>query len=172
MAKESKQEYLIRVAGSGDAAAVTALLNESYPLLMSQAYDKATLAAALEVMTTANPKLLASGTFYLAESRVGQVVGCGGWTREAPGSGLVHGHVAHIRHFASHPAWIGQGIARSIFALCEREARLAGIKQLECYSSLNAVGFYGALGFDSVGPIDVRIGAGVTLPSVLMRRTL
>ncbi|MGC1952071.1 MAG: hypothetical protein WA970_05770 [Gammaproteobacteria bacterium] len=75
MTKESKQEYLIRVAGPGDAAAVTALLNESYPLLMSQAYDKATFAAALEVMTTANPKLLASGTFYLAESRVGQVVG-------------------------------------------------------------------------------------------------
>ncbi|MFZ0258023.1 MAG: GNAT family N-acetyltransferase [Gammaproteobacteria bacterium] len=164
--------YNIRVAGPSDAVAVTALLEASYPVLMSQAYDEAILTPALELMATANPSLLASGTYYLAESRIENLVGCGGWARETPGSSTVQSDVAHLRHFATHPAWTGRGIGRSIYAVCKREAHFAGIKQFECYSSLNAAGFYTALGFDNVGQIEVRIGAFLKLPGVLMRRTI
>lgn len=166
------KEYGIRVAGLDDAAAVTALLEASYPVLMRPAYEEATLAAALALMTTANPELLASGSYYLAASHSGQVIGCGGWTRETPGSGTVRNQVAHIRHFATHPAWTGRGIGRSIYERCESEARRAAITEFECYSSLNAARFYAALGFATVGPIEVQIRAGVTLPSVLMRRQI
>jgi N-acetylglutamate synthase-like GNAT family acetyltransferase len=164
------KRYSIRVAEPADAEAVTALLKASYPVLMRQAYDEAILAAGLDAMTTANPKLLASGTYYLAESPIGRAVGCGGWTREAPGSSAVQSRVGHIRHFATDPAWAGLGIGRSIYAACEREARGAGVKEFTCYSSLNAAAFYAALGFENVGSIKVRLGAGVMLPGVLMRR--
>jgi hypothetical protein len=47
-------------------------------------------------MTKANPKLLASGTFYVAQSLHGEIVGCGGWTREQPGTGeVVQGEAAY-----------------------------------------------------------------------------
>ena len=160
----------MRAAGPHDEPAVTAVLKASYPRLMKEAYDEAVLTAALDAMTTANPTLIASGTYYVAESPIGQVVGCGGWSREAPGSGSVRNRVGHVRHFATDPAWTRLGIGRAIYAVCERDARAGGIKELTCYSSRNAVEFYAALGFDKVHPIDVPLGAGVVLPGVLMRR--
>ena len=53
-------------------------------------------------MTQANATLISARTYYLAVSDNGLVVGCGGWTRERPGSGEVEPALAHIRHFATH----------------------------------------------------------------------
>ncbi|MBA4174894.1 MAG: GNAT family N-acetyltransferase, partial [Hyphomicrobium sp.] len=53
----------IRVATPEDREAVTRLLQRSYPALMAGSYEPAVLAAALPLMTQANPALLASGTF-------------------------------------------------------------------------------------------------------------
>ena len=50
-------------------------------------------------MTRANPGLLASGTYYVAESRDSLIVGCGGWTRESPVDGGIEPGLGHIRHF-------------------------------------------------------------------------
>jgi hypothetical protein len=63
------------------------------------------LGRALPFMTSANPILLASGTYYIAEREPGHLVGCGGWTAARPGSGEIIEAEAHIRHFATHPRW-------------------------------------------------------------------
>lgn len=162
--------YDTRIATPGDCAAVDALLQASYPVLMAPAYEAALLAPALGLMTKANMALLASGTYYIAESRDGAAVGCGGWTRERPGNGVVAAGVGHMRHFATHPQWTGRGIGRALYRLCERDARAAGVVVLECFASLNAAGFYRALGFERVGAIRMELGPGVALPAVLMRR--
>ena len=151
---------------------MSGLLEASYPTLMPPGYDAAVLAAALPLMTRANPALLSSGTYFLAESVDGLTVGCGGWTRERPGSGEVAPDLAHIRHFATHPEWIGRGVGRALYSRCAREARAAGARRLECYASLNAEGFYAALGFKSLERIEVPMGAGATLPSLLMARSI
>ena len=161
----------IRVATPGDAGAVGALLRESYPVLMRPAYGEA-LSAVLDVMVRANPDLLASGSYYVAESERGCVVGAGGWTRERPGDGAVEPAHAHLRHFATHPRWCRRGVARRIYERCEVRARETGIRCLECYSSLNAVAFYAALGFETVAGIDVTMGEGRSLAGVLMRRRI
>lgn len=59
--------YKVRAAKPGDAEAVRTLLRASYPKLMASSYDEEVLAPALELMTRANPSLLRSGTYYLAE---------------------------------------------------------------------------------------------------------
>ena len=61
-------DFALRVAAPEDAARVTALLEACYPLLMSEGYEEAHLAVALPLMTRANPALLSSGTYYLAEA--------------------------------------------------------------------------------------------------------
>ena len=162
-------DFAARVATLSDAAGVNALLQASYPILMESAYDDVLLAPALKLMTRANPALLTSGTFYIAESRDGLVVGCGGWTLERPGSDSVEAMLGHIRHFGTHPDWTNRGIGRAIYRLCEADARSAGITSFECDASLNAEKFYSALGFESIRRRDVELSAGVVLPGVLMR---
>ncbi len=162
----------IREATAADELLVSELLNASYPNLMATAYDPFILAATLPFMTRANSVLLRSGTYYLSETQDGAIVGCGGWTFQRPSDGSVAPGLAHIRHFATHPDWIGGGIGRALYARCEDKARSAGAHEFECCSSLNAEGFYSALGFNTVKRIDVPMGRELSFPAVLMRRTL
>lgn len=155
-----------------DDAAVSGVLQASYPALMAPYYDPEILAATLPLMTRANPKLLSGGKFRLAETESGFAVGCGGWTPEQPGTGKVRLGLAHVRHFATHADWTGCGVGRLIFAACEEEARLSGISRLQCYSSLNAEGFYSALGFRTVRKFNLRMGNKLRLPSILMERKI
>jgi GNAT superfamily N-acetyltransferase len=169
---KSSVGFLVRVATPADEQPISILLDASYSVLMRPYYDPSTLDCALPAITTASPRLLASGTYYVANAADDTTVGCGGWTRERPGSGEVEPELAHVRHFATHPTWTGLGVGRSIYAVCEREARNAGAKRFECYSSLNAEGFYASLGFERVEPIDVCFGPGASLPGVLMARII
>jgi predicted N-acetyltransferase YhbS len=166
------EAFVTRIATPDDAAAVSALLEASYPALMAGAYDAAQLAPALEVMTKASLPLLASGTYALAKARDGSLIGCGGWTRERPGTDEVEAGIGHIRHFAVHPAFTKQGVGRAIYRFCEAGARAAGVTVFECYASLNAEKFYTALGFESIRRIDIEFKPGVRLPAVLMRRRI
>lgn len=123
-------------------------------------------------MTKANPSLLASGTYFIAETKTHATVGCGGWTHQKPGSGETATGMGHIRHFATDADWTGRGIGRTIYDCCERQARAAGMKSFECYASLNAEGFYAALGFTVVDRIELPMGDGLFLPSLHMRRPI
>jgi N-acetylglutamate synthase-like GNAT family acetyltransferase len=165
-------EHSIRVATLNDAAAVEALLQVCYPPLMERAYDMRVLAQALSVMTTANPMLLSSGTFYLAGTIDGSVIGCGGWTPGRPDTGHIEQHVGHLRHFGTHPAWIKRGIGKAIFQRCVVSGGTAGITTFEVYSSLNAEPFYQALGFRPLRHLSLELSPGIVLPTILMRRVL
>jgi GNAT superfamily N-acetyltransferase len=165
------EPFTIRVAGPDDADAVTEVLTASYPVLMDGAYDMATLAAALPHMVRANPTLLASGTYYLAETADGTAVGCGGWTHERPGTGEREDGLAHIRHFATRPDRTGQGIGRALFEICVGAATGEGVHRFEVYASLNAEGFYRALGFETIEPLDIPMGNGAVFPSLRMINT-
>lgn len=161
----------VRAAGPADAAAVSEVLQSSYPALLGTAYDRTLLARILPAMTRANPALLRSGTYYLAEAGP-EPVGCGGWTFEKPHSTEAVEGVAHIRHFATAARWVGCGIGRLLYARCERDARTAGVRAFEAYATLNGEPFYRALGFTVIGPMQVGLGGGLFLPAVHMRRML
>ncbi|MBN1238957.1 MAG: GNAT family N-acetyltransferase [Gammaproteobacteria bacterium] len=168
----TRHVFSVRIAVPEDSAAVTALLQASYPVLMAAAYDEADLAPALDPMTKANERLLRSGTYYVAQAGNGTLLGCGGWTRERPGTSSVEPGVGHLRHFATHPGWARRGVGRAIYRRCEADARAAGIEEFECYASLNAQKFYAALGFDSVRSIVIDFPLGISLPAMLMRRPI
>ena len=166
-------EFAVRTATPEDKAKVSELLTAAYPLLLPPSYDASVLAAALPVMTQANPTLLVADTYYLAETAEARTIGCGGWTRERPGEGSVAPGLGHIRHFGTHPEWLGRGVGRAIYRHCEERARTAGVQRFECYASLNAEGFYAALGFKSLRPIEIPIKPpDAVFPAILMARPI
>src|SRR5215469_3802878 len=130
----------VRVARSEDFDALGSLLLASYSKLLAAHYASDLLEIALPFVTRANPTLLASGTYYVAES--GDVlVGCGGWSMVRPGSGETVQGEAYVRHVATHPDWLGRGVGRSLLARCVIDARPI-VHTLHCFSTLNAEPFY------------------------------
>lgn len=73
-----RHPFTLRLADSSDSAPVEDLLQATYPRLMAGGYQGDVLKLALPLMTRANPVLLRSGNFYVAESAERQVIGCGG----------------------------------------------------------------------------------------------
>ena len=162
----------LRVATPEDAHAVAAVLGPSYAELMAPAYPPDLMARALPLITRPNPVLLESGRYYLVETESGEPAGCGGWSADPPDRREEDPRRAHIRHYATHPAWLRRGVGRTIYERCEADARAAGFAVFECYASLNGEAFYAALGFRSLGPIDTPMPGGIRFPAVRMERAI
>jgi N-acetylglutamate synthase-like GNAT family acetyltransferase len=167
---EIESKMKIRVASERDATSVDHVLQSSYGTLMKESYDAALLERVLPAMTKANPVLLSSGTYYVAICDT-NIVACGGWTAQKPGTGEVVPKLGHIRHLATHPGWVRQGIGKAIYGMCECQAIAAGIDTFEVFASINAFPFYAAIGFDMVRKLEVAMGDG-NLPIALMTKSL
>jgi GNAT superfamily N-acetyltransferase len=163
--------FSIRNSNLQDASDISALLEASYASQLEGSYSPGVLARALPLMTKANPRLLGSGTYYVAETGT-ELVGCGGWSREAPGSGEITEGTAHIRHVATHPRWLRQGVGRRLLVHCFHEAASAGVSNLECHSTVVAVDFYVAIGFKVVAPLLMKLAPNISIDGVLLRRPL
>lgn len=157
-----------RLATSDDLNGISALLMQSYPVLLRHDYSAETLSAVLPIITRARPELAASGTYWLAV--IGdQIVGAGGWTQSAPTGIGSAPNVGHVRHLATHPDMVRRGVARGLMMRAMAQARAGAILHLECLSTRTAVPFYAALGFRVVGPADVMLAGGTKMPSVQMQ---
>lgn len=172
MVKSRVKADWLRIATPADATAVSRLLDASYRTLFAPDYAPEVLIRALPLMTRANERLLSTGTFFVVEGPGGQVVGCGGWSKELPGTGAVSPGLAHIRHFATHPDWLRKGIASRILERCQTEARAQGIERFLCFSSRSAAEFYRAHGFQALQNLDLRLTLEFTMPAVVMERRL
>lgn len=161
----------LRLATPGDLAAVDALLARSYPRLLAADYPPSTLVLAIPRIARARPELLASGSYFLAEDAAGRIVGAGGWTASAP-VGATPAGTGHVRHVATDPDALRQGVGRALMLLVFHEARAAGISRLECLSTRTAVPFYAALGFRTLGPVEVPLAPGILFPAVRMQADL
>ena len=120
-------------------------------------------------MTRANPALLASGTYYVAEID-GRIVSCGGWSRNKIG-GPSTPRLFHIRHFATHPDHVRRGAAGAILKRCIGEAAAGGAHELEVLSSLPAEPFYAGHEFRTMAAVHVPM-SGAAFACMLMRRTV
>ncbi|MFP4538570.1 MAG: GNAT family N-acetyltransferase, partial [Dichotomicrobium sp.] len=152
--------FRIRPATPRDREAVAALLRASYGTLLRDAYDAGVLERALPFLTRPNPSLLACGTYYIAEFSGLGPCGCGGWTFARPGDpqARIDATVGHVRHFATHPDAVRQGVGQCLMDTCVEVARGAGVRRLECVSTRQAVPFYRAVGFCVLAPVPVRLG--------------
>jgi GNAT superfamily N-acetyltransferase len=161
----------IRAANAGDLAAVDRLLSRSYPRLLAPDYPASVLVLAVPRIARARPELLASGTYFLAEDVEGRLLAAGGWTRGAP-TGDSPRDTGHVRHVATDPDALRQGVGRALMTRVMLDARGAGMLWLDCLSTRTAVPFYSALGFRTLAPIEVQLAPGITFPAVRMMADL
>lgn len=162
----------LRVATPADSEAVSAVLGPSYSELMAAPYPADLFARVLPSIVRANPVLLSSGRYYLVESDEGEPAGCGGWSSDPPGREEADPRRAHIRHFATHPAWTRRGVGRLLYERCEADARASGFTLFEAWSSLDGEPFYASLGFTALGRIETEMPGGVRLPAIRMERAI
>ncbi|MDJ0629943.1 MAG: GNAT family N-acetyltransferase [Rhodobacter sp.] len=156
----------IRPSTPADMAALDAMFARSYPKLLKADYPPSVLVLALPIISRAQPALVRSGTFYVAETEDGGIVGAGGWTPRSQ-AGL-----ADVRHVVTDYRHTRRGVGRAIFTRIFKDARAAGVRQMECSATRTAVPFYQAMGFVTLQPVEVGLRPGISFPAILMRRRL
>lgn len=165
-------EMTIRATTAHDLARVDALLAASYPVLLKADYAPSVLVTCLPLITKAQPKLLQSGTYYMAEDGTEGALAAGGWTHGAPQGGVGPRDVGHIRHVVTHPKAVRRGLARAILERSFRAARTSGVRWMMCQSTRTAEPFYASMGFQRRGEIEIRLAPGISFPAVEMIRAL
>lgn len=159
----------VRAAMPADTQAVARVLARSYRALLAKDYKPDLLKQVLPLISQANPRLLSCGTYFVAEQE-DRILAVGGWTDVSPHGAPGREGVGHIRHVAVDPNAARQGFGAVLMQRVFRSARAARAMELRCQSTLTAQPFYEALGFESLGLIDVRLPTGVLFPAVQMRR--
>lgn len=166
------EDLIIRPAARGDIAAVDALLARSYPKLLKPDYPPSVLVTALPIISRANPELIASGTYYVAELPDGQIAGAGGWTFSAPGQGRALSGRANVRHLVTDDRFTRRGIGKALMARIFKDATDAGALWMDCQATRTAVPFYMSVGFDLLNEINVVLSPGIHFPAVRMIKEL
>lgn len=162
----------VRQSDAGDLAQVDELLARAYPKLLKPDYPASVLVTAIPRIARANPSLLSSGSYYVAENCNGSIIGCGGWSLTDPTAPRQRQGHAHVRHFGTDPNHTRQGVARAIMVRCLADVASRGVRRLECHSTRTAVPFYSAMGFEEVREMLVPLAAGVEFPAILMVRDI
>ena len=162
----------VRVARPDDLSDLDRLFGASYPALLKADYQPSVLVTAVPLISKANPRLLASGTYFVVTDRGGALVGAGGWTRAAPPGFRGGAGAGHIRHVVTDHTRTRQGIGTLLMRRVFETARDAGLRRLDCLSTLTAEPFYAAMGFQSSGLVTVPLRPGIDFPAVHMQRFL
>ena len=162
----------IRTARPDDLAALDALLAASYPRQLREDYPPSVMVTALPLIARAQPGLLASGTYYVAEEG-DRLLGAGGWTLAIPDAPETsEPGRANIRHVVTDHRRTREGIGRALMEHGFAAARAAGCSFAHAASTRSAVPFYSALGFRTLGPIMVTLAPGIDFPAVAMCKAL
>ncbi|MDP3195073.1 GNAT family N-acetyltransferase [Tabrizicola sp.] len=162
------QTLTLRRAAPSDLAGIDRLLMRSYPRLLAADYPPSTLVLAVPRFARAQPELLASGRYFVAEDAQGRILAAGGWSRHSPSGGPVAEMTGHVRHVATDPDVVRQGLGRMVMERVMQEAREAGVRWLDCLSTRTAVPFYRSLKFRALNAQELVLGPGIAFPVMRM----
>ena len=155
---------VIRPGRHSDIAPLDALFARSYPRLLKADYPPSVLVLVLPLISRAQPQLVTSGTYFVAEDADGTILGAGGWTRRRG-----RPRIGDIRHVVTDDRHTRKGVGRALFAEIFATARATGIKLTDCKSTRTAVPFYQAMGFATLGPVEVDLRPGISFPAIQMQ---
>ena len=165
-------DYIIRTGRPEDVVGVDMLLSRAYPQLLKADYPPSVMVTAVPLIARAKPGLVTCGTYYVAETEAGEIVGAGGWTLRDPSTGRADGRIGSIRHFATDPGVVRQGVGRRLMRRCLADAIDVGMEGMRCLSTRTAVPFYEALGFLTTREVVIELSPGVRFPALDMARNL
>ncbi|MGH7627608.1 MAG: GNAT family N-acetyltransferase [Gemmatimonadaceae bacterium] len=173
----------IRVATIADVPALEELIGLSVRALSVGFYSAAQVAAAMDQVFGVDTQLIVDGTYYVVQSPT-RLAAAGGWSVRRTlygGDRMKHADdplldpatdAARIRAFFVHPDWARRGLARRLYATCERAACAAGFHHFELMATLPGEPLYRALGFTGVERVVSTLAGGVEIPFVRMTRRI
>jgi len=176
------EHFAIRVAQEKDVPVLRELIDASVRGLQAGDHSAEQIEAALRKVFGVDSQLIADGTYLIAATSGGEIVGCGGWSKRKT---LYGGDVwvaredslldaakdaAKIRAFFVHPKWARRGIGTLILEACERAAMEAGFRRFEMGATLTGVPLYRARGYTALEDLAVPLGDGLELPIVRMEK--
>src|ERR671911_1198102 len=138
---EGADPFGLRPVRASDLEAIVAMQEASIMALGAPVYGEAKARAWARLGHQFRHDLLGEGGFWVAEQDR-RLLGVGGWSPDG-----LEPDLAWIRYLFVHPQATRRGIGRRLVELAERAAYAADRPRLRVWSSLNAVGFYRAVGF-------------------------
>ena len=172
-----------RLATDADIPALEALIPLSVRGLQATHYSPAQMNAAIGPVFGVDRQLIRDSTYFAVEN-VGQIVGCGGWSKRKTIYGSDRDRIgedaeldpkidpARIRAFFVHPDWARRGIGRSILMHCEAAAVKAGFHRIELVATLTGEALYARFGYSVVERYEAPMVDGLSLPVVRMAKRL
>ena len=177
----------LRTASPADIPALGALIEASVRGLAARDYGREQIEGALGTVLGLDTRLVADGTYFVAEARAGcarVLAGCGGWSRRRTLFGSDRAPVrdddlldpaadaAKIRAFFVHPDFARRGIGTRILEASEQAARAAGFRRFEMGATLGGVPLYRARGYREIERLSVALPNGAALPIVRMEKSV
>jgi putative acetyltransferase len=154
----------IRPVRAADLDAVALLQERSIMAFGAPVYGAAKARAWARLGYEFRRDLLGAGGFWVAEQRA-RILGVGGWSPDG-----LERDLAWVRYLFVHPDAARRGIGRRLVERAERSARAALRPRLHVWASLNAQGFYEALGYRMARPARWPVQAGIELDYRLMTK--
>lgn len=180
---QGNQELIYRFATEADIPILGPLIEASVRSLQAEDYTESQREGGLGTWLGVDTKLIADGTYFVAEHD-GRVVACGGWSRRATPYGSddrpgrddrlldPRTEAAKIRAFFVHPEWARRGIGSRILELCEEAARVEGFTRCEMGATLTGVKLYRRHGYQEGERIELPLRNGGVLPIVKMDKEI
>ena len=141
------------------------------------------LAASFSIMGL-DTQLIADGTYFVVETRAGQIAGCGGWSRRATLFGGDHSlgrdadlldparDAARVRAMYTHPDFTRRGVGRMVLHACEAAAAAEGFRNCELAATLAGEPLYRACGYRQIERFVADTPERVSVPLVRMGKRL
>jgi putative acetyltransferase len=159
------QRAAIRPLRRADLDTIGALQEASILALGAATYSRPQLDAWARFGWHYRRRLLEDdGAFFVAE-RPDRLVGVGGWSPDSQAQ-----EIAWLRYLFVHPDSAGRGIGRQLVEAVEADARDHGKAGFRVWSSLNAAGFYTALGYGRVRQGRWPVTGAIEIDYVLLAK--
>ncbi len=176
--------YSLRRATLEDQPVLGELIARSIRGLGADDYSQGQIDAALNGAFGVDTALIRDGTYFVAITQSGKIVGCGGWSRRRTLFGSdaraerddadldPRTEAAKIRAFFVDPAHARQGIGRALLERSESEAEAAGFSRLELMATLPGVRLYERYGYVPGESLSYPLPGGFSIRFVPMSKQI
>ena len=180
--REISVNYVLRAATLADAPALRELIARSVRSLGLDDYTPDQIEAALLGAFGLDTALVRDGTYFVAVTEHGEIVGCGGWSRRKTLFGSdargdrddawldPMSDPAKIRAFFIDPVHARRGLGRAILERSEAEAARVGFSAFELMATLPGMRLYEKCGYVPETPIRYPLPGSLDITFVPMTK--